>query len=322
MPFDAFISYSSKDKPTADAACAALEAAGVRCWIAPRDIRAGREYAAGIISGIDACRIMIVIFSTNANASVQIHREIERAVSKGLTIVPLRIEETVPTEAMEFYLGSIHWLDALTPPMERHLQKLADTVKAILQIDASQRAASAGGAPAKAVATVIGKSSELPPEKPGGASSATVAQAKRAWPPLMMPALVLAGVLALAAAGGLWLYQARNPAVTVTPPPSRPAPTTNSAAPAPPKPAESSPLYQDVRTILQAQSLDANGGITIEAAIIHIINCNQPGNREFWIYEYINRPGFRAVLPPNWGASIGGGDYTTLGAAAAAACRS
>ena len=114
MAFDAFISYSSKDKTTADAACAGLESAGVRCWIAPRDIRAGTEYAAGIVEGIDTCRIMVLIFSSSANASPQIRREIERAVSKGLTIVPFRIEDIAPTKAMEYYLGSIHWLDALT----------------------------------------------------------------------------------------------------------------------------------------------------------------------------------------------------------------
>src|SRR5262245_52048549 len=121
MAFDVFISYSSKDKTTANAVCGALESAGVRCWIAPRDVHPGIEYAAGIIEGIDSCRIMVLIFSSSANASPQIHREIERGVSKGLTIIPFRIEEIAPTEAMEFYLGSIHWLDAMTPPLAEHL---------------------------------------------------------------------------------------------------------------------------------------------------------------------------------------------------------
>jgi hypothetical protein len=137
MAFDAFISYSSKDKTTANAACAGLESAGVRCWMAPRDIRGGTEYAAGIVEGIDSCRIMVLIFSSNANASPQVHREIERAVSKGLTIIPFRIEDIAPTKAMEYYLGSIHWLDALTPPLARHLGHLVEQVKANLQVDAA-----------------------------------------------------------------------------------------------------------------------------------------------------------------------------------------
>lgn len=144
MAVDAFISYSSKDKITADMACAALESAGVRCWIAPRDIRAGTEYAEGIIAAIDTCHVMVLIFSSNANASPQIHREIERAVSKGLTIIPFRIEDIAPTKAMEYYLGAIHWLDALTPPLAKHLGHLVDQVKANLQVDAAGSATPAG----------------------------------------------------------------------------------------------------------------------------------------------------------------------------------
>jgi TIR domain len=41
MNFDAFISYSANDKVIADAACATLERAGIRCWIAPRDVVPG-----------------------------------------------------------------------------------------------------------------------------------------------------------------------------------------------------------------------------------------------------------------------------------------
>jgi hypothetical protein len=135
MAFDTFISYSSKDKPAADAACAVLEQTGIRCWIAPRDIRPGGEYGGAIIEAIDQCRVMVVIFSSSANNSRQIHREIERAVSKGVPIIPVRIEEAVPTKSMEYFLGAIHWLDALTPPLENHLQRLAETVKALLQVD-------------------------------------------------------------------------------------------------------------------------------------------------------------------------------------------
>ena len=133
MALDTFISYSSKDKTAADAACAVLERAGVRCWIAPRDIRPGQEYGHAIIEAIDQCRVMVLIFSADANDSRQIHREIERAVSKGVPIIPLRIEEVVPTRSMEYFLGAIHWLDALTPPLEKHLQQLAEAVKALLQ---------------------------------------------------------------------------------------------------------------------------------------------------------------------------------------------
>jgi hypothetical protein len=38
MAHDVFTSYAAKDKATADAVCATLEARGIGCRIAPRDI--------------------------------------------------------------------------------------------------------------------------------------------------------------------------------------------------------------------------------------------------------------------------------------------
>jgi len=135
MAFDAFISYSSKDKATADATCATLEMAGIRCWIAPRDIIPGSEYGAAIVDAIDQCRVVVLVFSSSANASQQIHREIERAVNRGLPIIPLRIEETMPTESMAYFMESVHWLDAMNPPLEAHLKRLGESLKLLLHMN-------------------------------------------------------------------------------------------------------------------------------------------------------------------------------------------
>jgi hypothetical protein len=133
MRIDVFISYSSKDKPTADAACAALEAAGVRCWIAPRDILPGQDWGAAIVDAIDDCRLVVLVFSADANESPQIRNEVVRAVNRGVPIIPVRIDDITPTKALAYFMGSVHWLDALTPPLEKHLETLAATVKTLLQ---------------------------------------------------------------------------------------------------------------------------------------------------------------------------------------------
>jgi hypothetical protein len=133
MAHDVYISYSHVDKAAADAACATLERAGIRCWIAPRDITPGDEWSAAIIKAIDQCRAMVLIFSQNANTSRQIRREVERAITVGIPLVPVRIEDVVPTESLAYFMGTVHWLDAMTPPFENHLVKLADSLKAMLQ---------------------------------------------------------------------------------------------------------------------------------------------------------------------------------------------
>ena len=95
---DVFLSYSSKDKTWADAACAVLERHRVRCWIAPRDITPGDEWGAAIIKGINGSRMMVLIFSGHANASGQVHREVERAISRGMTVLPVRVEDVRPED--------------------------------------------------------------------------------------------------------------------------------------------------------------------------------------------------------------------------------
>jgi hypothetical protein len=126
---DVFVSYASSDKLTADAVCATLESVGVRCWIAPRDVTPGMDYGGAIVEGIRASRIMIVVFSAHANESQHIKREVERAVSHGLVVLPFRIENTLPTASLEYFIGSVHWLDAMSPPLESHLKELQDFVQ-------------------------------------------------------------------------------------------------------------------------------------------------------------------------------------------------
>jgi hypothetical protein len=128
MGHDVFISHSSKDKAVSDAACALLERRGFRCWMAPRDILPGQEWGEAIIEGIKGARIFVLIFSSNANFSQQVRREVERAAGHGLPIIPFRIEDVQPARSLEYFISNQHWLDALKPPMERHLDYLGDVV--------------------------------------------------------------------------------------------------------------------------------------------------------------------------------------------------
>ena len=117
----------------ADAACAALESAGIRCWIAPRDIPPGDDWSAASIRAIDQSKVMVLIFSLNANESTEIPREVRRAANRNVRIVTVRIDRAEPAEALEYYLGTVQWFDALPPPVENHLQRLARDIRAILE---------------------------------------------------------------------------------------------------------------------------------------------------------------------------------------------
>lgn len=57
---------------------------------------------------------MFVIFSGHTSRSQHVMNEIERAVSHGVTIIPFRIEAVEPSENLELFISSCHWLDAIT----------------------------------------------------------------------------------------------------------------------------------------------------------------------------------------------------------------
>ena len=129
---DVFISYSTRDRTVADALCAKLEGHQIRCWVAPRDVVPGTPYGTALYDAIRGSRLFLLVLSSHSNASNHVMREVEQAVSAGIPILPLRIEDVEPSKNLRYFVSAIHWFDALTPPLEQHLQKLTETVNGIL----------------------------------------------------------------------------------------------------------------------------------------------------------------------------------------------
>jgi hypothetical protein len=129
---DLFISYSSEDKQVADAVCSALEVENIRCWIAPRDISPGQEWADAIVNAVADSRVMVLIFSSNSNDSKHVKKELALAINANVIIIPMRIEDIPLEGTMEYYLSDTHWLDAMNPPTEQQIRELTDIALRLL----------------------------------------------------------------------------------------------------------------------------------------------------------------------------------------------
>lgn len=105
-----FISHSSKNAAAATEICRLLEERGTKCFIAPRDIRTGREYAEEIVNGLDASSAVILLMSEEANHSPHVLREVERAVSKSIPILVYKLEEVALSKSMEYFLMTHQWV--------------------------------------------------------------------------------------------------------------------------------------------------------------------------------------------------------------------
>jgi len=124
MAHHVFISYSDHDKSIADKLCSVLEGAGLRCWLTPRDVLPGGDWAAAIVDAIAVSRVMVLLLSASSNESPHVKREVERAVHNNVIIIPFRIENVTLSKTLEYHLSTTHWMDACAPPLEKHLETL------------------------------------------------------------------------------------------------------------------------------------------------------------------------------------------------------
>jgi hypothetical protein len=220
-----FISFSSKDAKRAFSVCEDLENRDLKCWISSRDVRPGHNYQQEIIDALKSATHLLLIFSANANSSGEIARELSLASKEGIPIVPLRVEEILPSNAMEYTLATSQWVDAFE-----------DWNRAMELVAAELRRAGANSL--RSVKSTAPRQSPVPDVAEGAAPTPSAAVSPRAAAPERSGGgsalLLFAGcalLLAVAAGGGVYWYLHRDGAdETAT------APTfQNAAIPAPAK---------------------------------------------------------------------------------------
>jgi hypothetical protein len=106
-----FISYASKDRGVAGTVCEALENRGFSCWISPRDIGPGENFQVAIVRAIRGAKVMVLIFSANANNSEEIKKELALAGQSRLVVIPVRVEDVTPDEASAYEFATRQWID-------------------------------------------------------------------------------------------------------------------------------------------------------------------------------------------------------------------
>jgi hypothetical protein len=174
-----FVCHASQDAGSAQRAVEALEAGGVGCWIAPRDIEPGENYTQAILDALDAAPAIVLVFSSATNESPHVSRELEVAVGAARRIVPVRLEAVEPTGSLRYFIGTSQWLDATGP---------GDWTEAL--VPAVRRAV---GEP-RTVATRLPAAPALAPDAMPGATSAATSSPRPTW---LRGALIGSGLVAV-----------------------------------------------------------------------------------------------------------------------------
>jgi hypothetical protein len=124
-----FITYSSKDEKVSRTICTALERRGLACWISSRNVKPGQNYQEQIVKAIRAAKIMVLVFTANANNSNEIKKELALASQNNLVVIPVRIEDVAPNEAFAYEFATRQWTD-LFDDWENSIARLVELIAA------------------------------------------------------------------------------------------------------------------------------------------------------------------------------------------------
>ena len=133
MNHDVYIAYNSKDKLFADGICAALETSSINCWIAPRDIQPGMVWAESITEAIRVSKVFILIFSKNASQAKDLSKELVLAMNMELTVLPVSIDDTIPSGMFQYYLSGSHWVLLTNPADEMQINKIVKHAEILIK---------------------------------------------------------------------------------------------------------------------------------------------------------------------------------------------
>lgn len=171
-----FISYATQDREIAEAARDRIEREGMSAWMAPRDILPGEDYGTAIIDAINDAQVMVVVLSRSSDASPAVRREVERAFSKRVFLIPYKIEEFTLGKGLEFFLAAPQWINVAGMPREKAGELLANGVRAALAASGSrERSAPDAASPGEAPAVQPAARPAMSPALLGGVSVAIAA---------------------------------------------------------------------------------------------------------------------------------------------------
>jgi formylglycine-generating enzyme required for sulfatase activity len=128
-----FISHSSRDVKVARDICDAIERRGMPCWISGRDVGPGENFGDAIVDAIERAKVMVLVFSANANNSDEIKKEIALASQHRVAVIPVRVEDITPSNAFRYELATRQWIDMFLN-WDESLKRLTDKIASIQAI--------------------------------------------------------------------------------------------------------------------------------------------------------------------------------------------
>lgn len=121
-----FVSYSNDDRGMADEVVQALEADGLPCWIAHRDIPPGvPSWAEPIVTAIANSRLVLVLLTARSIASVEVLREVTLAADEKIPLLPASLDDTPLSPGLRYFFVAGQRLDLAPCDAAEQVRRIA-----------------------------------------------------------------------------------------------------------------------------------------------------------------------------------------------------
>lgn len=220
MKHQVFISHSmNSDGALAGRIRDDLTARGFACWLAPGDVRPGKNYDVEITQAIDASSAVVVVLSRVAAASDHVATELNLVKARGgIPVFPFLIEDVRGVPGIEYLLGRRHAIEAFRYQPHAARRYLVDCVEAELRSKSKP-------SPPDPIEAAGGEHGQEPARDERGAGGES-ARRKPAWRP--RPALAL---IVLAASTAMAIHLTRDSSPDAVHGPAADASSTESTTP-------------------------------------------------------------------------------------------
>lgn len=136
MDIDVFVSHHTNSSlHIVEGIVNKLESMGIRCWYAPRDTEG--DYATSIATAINHCKVFLLVLNRSASESFHVLNELDMVCNRlirsaDVKILPFHVADDEIADAARYYIGRMHWIDAMTPPMYQRVEELVDHICKLL----------------------------------------------------------------------------------------------------------------------------------------------------------------------------------------------
>ena len=126
---EVFISYTTSDKLQAEKIVEYLEKYNISCFIAPRDVEGGVNYAKSLVKALEECNLVLLVASQKTNESDHVLNEVDIMIDKKIPVLPVFIEDYELNDELRYYIGRKQRIMAVENEFSTYLPAILTAVE-------------------------------------------------------------------------------------------------------------------------------------------------------------------------------------------------